>query len=968
MKIRTDFVTNSSSSSFVLEIRISLTNGENLVFLGTGSEGEGAPSDFGDLLVSVSPRQLGTAANISQLTDMLKAGVVDHNGFGGGKEQRIFDSTDPERNYAAAMEYGTPRGESYNQAIRFIDCVERIPDMEQIQSVTIRGDETGQERYWRTYQYDRKNRQYTRKITGHEFEKNGGSGGDLIFSDAGLAVDPKSLILFEFSPAPLFLNFKNRKFATTGFSESANRELYRIISERGGQVVSLVSSTTYCLVVNPAYGSATEKYLAAVEVNQRSEPGYRVIILSAEQFRKYAELPEGELIDPQAKPYLIESRRLYDVSAQVKALDLRQELLNEITPTAFSSCTNLTELALPVLITWKNTLAACPLQRLTLVQGDRSFRQDYFGSRPMPEVEMPLFSLRDCVYTETKAILIDLFLRRLARGEAVDDSLREEYNAYLKGQRKKFYENDAVLKYMAQNALIPQKEAMPLAESARSRGDLELARILEACAAVTKKTPAKTKVKTAAPAEDKLWRARKQTDGTLIITLYCGTDTDVTVPTTLRGLPVTAVGKEAFSPEAKGLKDDLKEARRKLRSLVIPDAVRIIEEFGSCPSLEELTLPGELEQFAGFSGLTGIKKLHAPASFYRMRNAFRGWPHASIEIPPEIDEIGCSAFFNSKLLQQVVAEEGLTTIGEDAFYGCENLSDVSLPESVVNIGSGAFRGCKGLADSNGLVIVHGILFDYFGPGGDVAIPDGVTRIDDGVFQYKAKLTHITVPASLTDIGAQAFYGQDGLADENGFVIINGILLGYCGPGGFVSIPDNVTRIDEKAFWMCQSLTDVSIPERVKNIGSGAFHGCKGLANADGFVIKGGILFDYAGPGGSVTVPEGVSEIDGGDYYGAFMDCRNLTSITLPSSLRHIGRSAFYNCSGLTDVTVPSGVTDIGHEAFYGCSNLTSISIPETVNRIDGWTFFGCRWLTICAPADSYAEQYAREQKIPFKAI
>ena len=217
-------------------------------------------------------------------------------------------------------------------------------------------------------------------------------------------------------------------------------------------------------------------------------------------------------------------------------------------------------------------------------------------------------------------------------------------------------------------------------------------------------------------------------------------------------------------------------------------------------------------------------------------------------------------------------------------------------------------------------------------------------------------------------GAQAFYGQDGLADENGFVIINGILLGYCGPGGFVSIPDNVTRIDEKAFWMCQSLTDVSIPERVKNIGSGAFHGCKGLADADGFVIKGGILFDYAGQGGSVTVPEGVSEIDGGDYYGAFMHCRNLTSITLPNSLRHIGSSAFYNCSGMIDVTVPSGVTDIGHEAFYGCSNLTSISIPETVNRIDGWAFFGCRWLTICAPADSYAEQYAREQKIPFKAI
>jgi hypothetical protein len=200
------------------------------------------------------------------------------------------------------------------------------------------------------------------------------------------------------------------------------------------------------------------------------------------------------------------------------------------------------------------------------------------------------------------------------------------------------------------------------------------------------------------------------------------------------------------------------------------------------------------------------------------------------------------------------------------------------------------------------------------------------------------------------------------------VIINGILFDYCGPGGHVSIPDNVTKIDEEAFRGCTSLTGISIPERVKNIGSGAFYGCKGLADEDGFVIIGGVLFYYAGPGGSVTVPEGVSKIDGVSWYGAFMDCRNLTSITLPNSLRHIGRSAFYNCSGLTDVAIPSGVTDIDRNAFYGCSNLINITIPETVNRIDFFAFEGCLWLTIHAPAGSYAEQFAKKRKIPFEAV
>ena len=53
---------------------------------------------------------------------------------------------------------------------------------------------------------------------------------------------------------------------------------------------------------------------------------------------------------------------------------------------------------------------------------------------------------------------------------------------------------------------------------------------------------------------------------------------------------------------------------------------------------------------------------------------------------------------------------------------------------------------------------------------------------------------------------------------------------------------------------------------------------------------------------------------------------NLTSLTIPSSVTSIDRSAFEGCSGLTSLTLPSSVTAIGGSAFEGCSGLTSIYV------------------------------------------
>ena len=67
-----------------------------------------------------------------------------------------------------------------------------------------------------------------------------------------------------------------------------------------------------------------------------------------------------------------------------------------------------------------------------------------------------------------------------------------------------------------------------------------------------------------------------------------------------------------------------------------------------------------------------------------------------------------------------------------------------------------------------------------------------------------------------------------MADHNDFVIENGSLTKYEGPGGSVEIPEGVTEIGDRAFQYCKGLTEVMIPATVKRVGKGAFRHCENL--------------------------------------------------------------------------------------------------------------------------------------------
>lgn len=151
---------------------------------------------------------------------------------------------------------------------------------------------------------------------------------------------------------------------------------------------------------------------------------------------------------------------------------------------------------------------------------------------------------------------------------------------------------------------------------------------------------------------------------------------------------------------------------------------------------------------------------------------------------------------------------------------------------------------------------------------------------------------------------------------------------------------------------------------------------------DDYVVSGGVLTEYKGSGGSVTVPSkigssSVTSIGSGAFSGntslisvslpvgvkkigqeAFADCTALTSVSLPSTLESVGAGAFYGCSSLGSVNIPSGVTSLGDDAFYGCSSLKTVTIPDSVTSIGDGVFDGCDGVTVKCSKDSAAYEYA----------
>ena len=87
---------------------------------------------------------------------------------------------------------------------------------------------------------------------------------------------------------------------------------------------------------------------------------------------------------------------------------------------------------------------------------------------------------------------------------------------------------------------------------------------------------------------------------------------------------------------------------------------------------------------------------------------------------------------------------------------------------------------------------------------------------------------------------------------------------------------------------------------------------------------------YRGAMTKIIVSEGITAIGQNNFY----ECKKVTSITLPSTLKSIGTQAFINnTAAAQDLVIPEGVTTIADKAFEGCNAVLSVTLPSTLESL-----------------------------------
>ena len=274
----------------------------------------------------------------------------------------------------------------------------------------------------------------------------------------------------------------------------------------------------------------------------------------------------------------------------------------------------------------------------------------------------------------------------------------------------------------------------------------------------------------------------------------------------------------------------------------------------------------------------------------------------SLVIPDDVTTIDDYAFFNcSRFTGSLIIGNNVTTIGEYAFFGCLGFTgSLIIGNNVTMICDCAFYGCAGFL-------------------GSLIIGNNVTMICDWAFAGCGG-TGFSI-----DSNNLYYKSVDGLLmSKDGKTVI------ACPIGniGSLVIPDDVTTIDDYAFFNCSRFTgSLIIPDTVTTIGDCAFCGCCGFT-------------------GSLVIPDSVVTI--GDW--AFCNCSGFTeSLIIGDSVTTIGYDAFFNCSGFTgSLVIGNSMMTIGDCAFFGCYGFTgNLIIPDDVTIGDEALFcYGLTYLVI----------------------
>ena len=365
--------------------------------------------------------------------------------------------------------------------------------------------------------------------------------------------------------------------------------------------------------------------------------------------------------------------------------------------------------------------------------------------------------------------------------------------------------------------------------------------------------------------------------------------------------------------------------------------------FYECAGLTGLILPDTVEYIDvnAFLGCKELTRVRWSAGLRKINTgAFDYTGLETLVLPEGVTFLGGNAFGHAKLksvsLPSTVAKMTATNEKSDAnpFAFCENLEEIYVAEgnkAYKSDGNCVMRredntlvaGCKkskipSYTEHIGRSAFQGAALE------SVALPEGVTSIEDYAFAHNDRLKEITLPQSLTSIGKYAFL--------------------WCAALESIALPDGVTSVGNNAFSTCISLKELALGAELLNAGCGLTEFCVALEkitvseNNESFSDEGNCLTRKADNTviagcASSKIPAGTEQI--GEY--AFCGQTQLGAIDFPDGLKNIGHYAF-SCTGLKELKLPRGLQRIGVSAFANCIELEYVQIPDSVTDVGSKAF------------------------------
>ncbi len=358
--------------------------------------------------------------------------------------------------------------------------------------------------------------------------------------------------------------------------------------------------------------------------------------------------------------------------------------------------------------------------------------------------------------------------------------------------------------------------------------------------------------------------------------------------------------------------------------------MKATDEFsGDCGADVKWSLKDGVLTISG-SGAMADYARNSPAPWAGFKSIIR-----SVVVQEGVTGIGSFAFFKHPALESAILPAGLKSIGVCAFGDCGKLSEAALPEGLTHLGNEAFK-------STALK--------------SVVLPESLETLDGRAFAECAALESATINGKLS---VDLFTGCTSLKNVtfngNALKTIPGSVFSRCTALEEIEIPEGVTEIIQLG---C-SPKKITLPSTLETLTADKIgYGVTDLTinNNDRFVKRDGIVYSADGKtiilcekgvAGNIIIPDGAIVIG----ESAFRNCREITGIQIPASVKSIGRRAFWGDNKLASVALPEGLTSIGESAFFECTALEGIDIPDSVTDLGDSVFSGCTALkTLEIPA------------------